>query len=70
MSPQLVFRVSQCSSYLAVRQHRKTTEHILRLHDAIQKSLGNKHNVLAVFIDIEKAYDMVKKEVLLSKLLS
>jgi len=40
-----------------------------RLHDAIQKSLGNKHNVLSVFIDLEKAYDMVNKDVLPSKLL-
>jgi len=44
-------------------------DHILRLHDAIHKSLANKHNVLFVFIDIEKAYDMVNKEVLLSNLL-
>jgi len=47
------------------RQRRKTTDHILRLHDIIQKSLTNKHNVLAVFIDIEKVYDMVNKNVLL-----
>jgi len=52
------------------RQRRKPTAHLLRLHDAIHKSMANKHNVLSVFIDIEKAYDMVKKEVLLSKLLS
>jgi len=32
--------------------------------------MANKHNVLSVFIDIEKVYDMVNKEVLLSKLLS
>jgi len=51
------------------RQRRKTTDHILRLHDIIQKSLANKHNILAIFIDIEKAYDMVKKNVLLLKLL-
>jgi len=52
------------------RQCRKTTDHLLRLHDAIHKSIANKHNVFSVFIDIEKAYDMVNKEVLLSKLLS
>jgi len=44
-------------------------DHILCLHDAIQKSLGNKHNILSVFIDLENAYDMVNKDVLLSKLL-
>jgi len=52
------------------RQRHKTTDHLLHLHDAIYKSMANKHNVLSVFIDIEKAYDMVNKEVLLSMLLS
>ena len=52
------------------RARRRTTDHILRLHDAVQKALANKHNVLAVFIDIENAYDMVNKTVLLSKLLA
>jgi len=52
------------------QQRRKTTDHLLRLHDAIRKSMANKHNVLSVFTDIEKAYNMVNKEVLLSKLLS
>ena len=50
------------------RQRHKTTDHLLHLHDAIYKSMANKHNVLSVFIDIEKAYDMVNKQVLLSKL--
>jgi len=50
------------------RQSRKTPDHILRLHDAIHKSLPNKRNVLSAFIDVEKAYDMVNTEVL-SKLL-
>jgi len=50
-------------------QRRKTTDH-LRLHDAIRKSMANKHDVLSIFIDIEKAYDRVNKEVRLSKLLS
>jgi len=43
------------------RQRRKTTDHLLRLHAAIHKSMANKHNVLPVFIDVEKAYDMVKQ---------
>jgi len=57
-------------SQSAIRQRRKTTDHLLRLHAAIRESMANKHNVLSVFIDIEKAYDMVNKEVLLSKLLN
>ena len=54
----------------AFRQRCRTTDHLLGLHDAIHKSMANKHIVLSVFIDIEKAYNMVNKEVLLSKLLS
>jgi len=52
------------------RQRRKTTDHLLRLHDIIHKSLANKHNVLAVFVDVEKAHDMVNKTVLYLKLLT
>ena len=51
-------------SQFGFQQRRRTTDHLLRLHDAIRKSMANKHNVLSVFIDIEKAYDMVNKEVL------
>jgi len=51
-------------------QRHRTTDHLLRLHDAIHKSMAHKNNVLSVLIDIEKAYDMVNKDVLLSKLLS
>jgi len=43
------------------RERRRTTDHILRLHDAVQKSLANKHHLLAIFIDLENAYDMVNK---------
>jgi len=72
----VVFRLSWFLEYHKIlsvsqsgfRQRRKTTDHILPLHDAIQKSLGNKHNVLSVFTDLEKAYDVVNKDVLLSKL--
>ena len=57
-------------SQSSFRQCRKTTDHLLRLHDGVHKSMANKHNVFSVFIDIEKAYGMVNKEVLLPKLLS
>ena len=45
-----VLRISQSG----FRQRSKTTDHLLHLHDAIHKSMANKHNVLSVFIDIEK----------------
>jgi len=51
------------------RQRRKTTHHLLRLHEIIHKSLANKHNVLPVFVDVEKAYGMVNKTVIYLKLL-
>ena len=57
-------------SQFGFQQRSKTTDHLLHLHDTIHKSMANKHNVLSVFIYIEKAYAMVNKEVLLSKLLS
>ena len=41
----------------------------MRLHDAIYKALANKRSVLTVFLDIEKAYDMVCRDALLLKLL-
>jgi len=46
-------------------KNRRTTDDILRLHDIVQKSLTNRHHVLAIFIDLEKAYDMVSHKVLL-----
>ena len=51
------------------RSRRRTTDHLLRLHDAIYKAIANKRSVLTVFLDIEKAYDMVCREALLLKLL-
>lgn len=35
---------------------------ILCLKSVIRKAQGNKENVIAVFIDIEKAYDMLWKD--------
>jgi len=50
------------------KNRRRTTDHILRLHDTVQKYLANQHHVLAIFIDLEKAYNMVSHQVLLFKL--
>ena len=50
------------------RQGRSTLDHILRLHDTVYKALNNQRSVLAVFLDIEKAYDMVWRNGLLIKL--
>jgi len=52
------------------RNRRKTIDYTLRLHDIVQKSLANKHSVLAVFTDIEKAYHVVRKEVIMEKLIT
>ena len=51
------------------RSRRRTTDHLLRLHDAIYEAIANKRSVLSVFLEIEKAYDMVCREALLLKLL-
>jgi len=33
------------------RSRKRTTDHLLRLHDAVYKALANKRSVLAVFLD-------------------
>ena len=55
-------------SLSAFRRERSTVDHILRLHDAIYKSLINQRSVMAVFLDIERAYDMVWRDGLITKL--
>jgi len=50
------------------RKNKSTTHHILRLQDYILKKLKNKESVLAVFIDFERAYDMLHVPTLLQKL--
>jgi len=52
------------------RDRRRPLDHILRLHDTVHKALNNQRSVLAVFLDIEKAYDLVCRNVLLLKLLN
>jgi exonuclease III/ribonuclease HI len=50
------------------RRHRSTIDQIARLQDAIVRQLGNEGYVMAVFIDLEKAFDMINKNVLMHKL--
>lgn len=50
------------------RKNRCTMDHILYLHHDINNSLCAKAKYLSVFLDIEKAYDMVWREGLLFKL--
>ena len=46
------------------RNRIETIDHILRLHDIVQKSLVNKHSLPAVFTDIEKAHNEARKKLL------
>ena len=50
------------------RKKRNTIDQLLRLSDSIIKSLSNKSFVLSVFLDFEKAYDMVWRKGVLFKL--
>jgi len=50
------------------RKHKSTIDQILKLQDTILKKLKNKEHVLAVFIDFERAYDMLHVPTLLQKL--
>ena len=54
----------------AFRERRRPLDHLLRLHNIVQKALANQRSVLDVFLDIEKAYDLVYKDILLIKLLN
>ena len=50
------------------RTKRNTMDQLLRLSDDIIKNLANKSSVLGVFIDFEKAYDMIWTKGVLFKL--
>lgn len=50
------------------RKGRNTMDPVLCLEDEIRKAQVNKETVVAVFFDVEKAYDMLWKEGLLIKL--
>ncbi len=50
------------------RRGRGTMDSIIKLESDIRKALINKETIIAVFFDVEKAYDMLWKEGLLIKL--
>lgn len=50
------------------RKGRSTMDAVVRLENEIRKAQENKEAVIAVFLDIEKAYDMMWKEGVLIKL--
>lgn len=54
----------------AYRKYRSVIDHILRLQDSIYKAINNNRVVIAIFLDIEKAFDMVWHFGLLYKLKS
>lgn len=50
------------------RKGRNTMDSVIRLENEIRKAQANKEAIIAVFLDIEKAYDMMWKEGVLIKL--
>ena len=50
------------------RKHRRTTDHIIRLQDAINKYNNNSGYTVGVFIDFQSAFDMMWRKGLLIKL--
>ena len=52
------------------RKNKNTQEHLFRLQNTIRNALNNKLSVITLFLDIEKAYDMLWKDGLLYKLLN
>ena len=50
------------------RKNKRTLDHLLRISEDIRKALATKQYTLGVFLDIEKAYDMVWKKGVLFKL--
>jgi len=50
------------------RKRRSTSDQIVRLQDSILKKLKMKQHVLALFIDFERAYDMLHVPTLIKKL--
>lgn len=52
------------------RKNRSCTDQLIRLQTAAQKAISNQEYMICVFLDIEKAYDMLWRQGLLFKLQS
>ena len=52
------------------RKNKNTQEQLFRLQNSIRNALNKKLSVITLFLDIEKAYDMLWREGLLFKLLN
>ena len=50
------------------RKNENTQEQLFRLQNTIRNALNNKWSVITIFLDIEKAYNMIWREGLLFKL--
>lgn len=50
------------------RKKRSTVDQIIRLQDAINRSLRNHSHTLVIFLDFEKAFDMMWRTGLMTKL--
>ena len=57
-----------CPYQSGFRKKRCTYDNLTRLEHDIQRGIGNKSAVLAVFLDIKKAYDMSWRRGILQKL--
>lgn len=56
------------SNQSGFRKHKSTIDQVVKLQDKILKKFENKEYVLAVFIDFERAFDMLDIPTLLRKL--
>ena len=59
-----------CPFQNGFRKNKNTQEQLFRLQNTIRNALNNKFSVITIFLDIEKAYDMLWKDGLLFKLLN
>ena len=47
------------SEQCGIRKNRSAADHLVRLHSYIRNTFAKKEHDLAIFFDLEKAYDTV-----------